>query len=204
MSSPSYFTGSNPNIDTPTDRPQTLQVTYIASVDGSQWIWNGVVYILSPQQGTPKYCTATTSDVVSDGVTTMPVGELSISVPAGLTTVCAKYMLRCYTSNESFGSSILFPDVSGMTIDGLAYMSQTSTQVSTLNSIDNTDGLNLQFPFPVSTTSPMTMVVDLNIKNPDGQSNNWYFPINFVPSPSNNAYSRTLQTGSCVMYSLHY
>jgi hypothetical protein len=123
MSGPSYFTGSDPNISAPTDRPETLGVLYIASVDSSQWIWNGLIYVVVPQQGSSAYHITTSADVVSDGLTTMPVNELSIWVPAGLTALKVQYLLRVSTSDDAYGSSVLFPQASGLEVTGGIYKS---------------------------------------------------------------------------------
>lgn len=40
----SFFSGTNPNTTTPTDRPSTTNVAYIGT-DGSLWLWNGSTYI---------------------------------------------------------------------------------------------------------------------------------------------------------------
>lgn len=204
MSGPSYFTGSNPNIDTPTDRPQTLGVTYIASVDSSQWIWNGLVYVLVPQQGTAPYHISTTADVVSDGLTTMPIEELSIWVPLGLTSLSVKYLLRVSTSNVSYGSSVSFPQASGLQVKGITYMSNDSATSNALFSVDNTDAANSPVSFPVSNTSVRTMMVEVDVVNTAGSTQDWFWSIDFVPYPLLASTPRTVATGSSAVYTLHY
>jgi hypothetical protein len=204
MSSPSYFAGSNPNIDAPTDRPQTLGVTYIASVDNSQWMWNGLIYVLYPQQGSAPFHIVTTTDVISDGLTTMPVSELSIWVPSGLTALRVKYLLRISTSNSSYGSSIAFPQASGLQVGGLTYQSNDSATSNALFSVDDTDGANSTVSFPVSNTSTRTMVVELDVVNNAGSTQDWFWSINLVPSPALSSTPRTLAAGSSATYSIHY
>lgn len=204
MSSPSYFTGSDPNTNAPTDRPQTLGVIYIASIDGSQWIWNGLIYVSVPQQGTPHYHISTTVDVVSDGLTIMPVSELSIWVPLGLTALRVKYLLRVSTSNNSFGSSVLFPQASGLQVSGMTFLSNDSATSDVLFSCDNTDGSNAPVSFPVRNTSAKTMIVELDVVNSAGSTQDWFWSINLVPHPSVASIPRTIEAGSSVSYSLHY
>lgn len=43
----SFFSGTNPNVSPPTDRPTTSNLLYIG-VDGSVWMWNGVHYSKGP------------------------------------------------------------------------------------------------------------------------------------------------------------
>jgi hypothetical protein len=179
--SASYFSGSNPNISPPTDRPQTLGVRYIASVDNSQWIWNGLVYVPVPQQGSSSYHIYTTTDIVSDGLTTMPVNELSIWVPYGLTVLKVTYFLKVSTSNNSYGSSVSFPQSSVVQISGGKY---------NYNNVIN--------------TSSGTMIVDVLVVNPAGSTQDWFWPVDFVPDPIFTSTPRTLTAGSAAVYTLFY
>lgn len=210
------FVGSNPNIHHPKDKPKTLGIVYEASEDNSLWVWNGEIYVPQPHHGTPLYNVFTTKDIVSNGVESINIRELCITIPSGLKTVRAKYTLK-FSSETPDASGVAFPKLKDSQLNSLTSMTFTTPKMPMLASaqgggdvqtftsdIPETEIFGAYSAFSSTgffNTIEKTMVVDIVVTNSGAKTRSW--PIQFVPNPSFEA-PRTLLAGSNVAYTLHY
>ncbi|CCV01684.1 hypothetical protein IIV22_007L [Invertebrate iridescent virus 22] len=185
----SFLTGNNPNTVAPTDRPSTLNIAYVGT-NGSLWIYNGTSYISLNLTGTLQILVSTV-DYMSNGTTPSPIAaNLTIPVPTGI-RMRAKYMLLAkFGPNGNFGFNVAFPAYvfsSNLRLKGLVYGAFStaasgkpggdSTTNPNCSAIDVTDvpgcAANVNLDMLSSNTSPMTMIVDIELLNTTGSTINW-------------------------------
>ncbi|CCV01972.1 hypothetical protein IIV22A_128L [Invertebrate iridescent virus 22] len=200
----SFFSGINPNITAPTDRPNTTNIAYIGN-NGSLWLWDGTLYISSAQLGSQNYISLSANvPIIETSGTNTDITALDIALNPGQ-GMRVKYIMRCNTNNGSYTINFGFPNYNASTIrfSGIGYSANTGT--NSVNGIfwatDLTDsmGVRIQDANPDWTTAgTRCYILDAEVVNIGTSSINWR--ISAVPSDSG-VHNRSVGLGSSAVYS---